>query len=55
MMKNRCKACYLWDCRCMDCIRLIKLYGEWFCDEAQDYCKNIKECNNYSDEAGCDR
>lgn len=33
--------------RCRDCICLIEKNGMWFCDEYQDYCKNIEVCGEW--------
>ena len=44
---KECKECNDFKCRCQDCVCLVEQDGEWFCDEQQKFCKDVKECNEW--------
>ena len=36
--------------RCKDCVCLVDLNGEWFCDEYDKNCRDIDECGEWDKE-----
>lgn len=47
--ENNCKQCKEYKCRCADCTCLVEQDNEWFCDEQQDFCKNVENCTEFSE------
>lgn len=33
--------------KCKNCICLVEKDKRWYCDQHQDYCKNIKKCGEW--------
>ena len=46
---NNCRYCTYYKCRCADCFALIEKDGKWYCDECENYCENIIECDEFED------
>lgn len=46
---NKCRCCENWECRCSDCACLVEENGQWYCDEMQEYCKDITECIEFEE------
>ena len=39
-----CIDCTNYKCRCEDCVCLVEQNNDWFCEELQEYCKDILLC-----------
>lgn len=49
----QCGICNNIKCRCQDCYALIEKMGKWWCNDAEDWCEDIKCCLSYDEESGC--
>lgn len=44
------KLCISEDDRCKSCVYLVELNSEWYCDNYQMFCSDIKHCKEIEDE-----
>lgn len=51
---KKCKNCDDWKCRCGDCMCLIEKNEKWFCDEYQEFCEEIMQCNLFNEDSSCE-
>ena len=44
---GNCANCRNIECRCADCFALVEVDGKWYCDDAEEFCKEIEYCWSY--------
>jgi len=53
--KTLCRSCSDWECRCSNCVCLTDKGGLGYCDQYQKYCRDVKECGEFSIQMGCNK